>query len=544
MDTGGLEIFALPTDGEAIKQGCYFDVAEAQRAIQFFRKFLSTSKGEWAGQPFPLLPWQSKLLATLFGWKRPDGTRRYRRAYIEIPKKNGKSTLASGIALYMLVADREQGAEVYLAANDKKQAGIVFNECLAMTKSCKGLSAKLKCVPTTKHIAYHKTNSFIEALSADVESKEGMNAHCIIWDELHSYKSRRMWDTLSYATAARRQPLQIAITTAGVYNPEQIGWLEHEYAKSVLEGTQDLYYLPVIFAANETDDWEDPAVWQKANPSLGHTVSFDSFKEDFNKAKSSPRDMNKFKRYRLNIWTATLETWLMPEDWLACKGELTLEEIKQYHIENKTKCWLGLDLSKRSDLTAATLIFPLEDGTVDILTEAWIPRDCAIEKENKDRVPYQTWADQGLIHFTPGNVIDHNYVCKRIIELCNEYNVTEVAYDRALSTWLLGLFREYGVIDGAKCPMIEFACSPAQMSEPIKEFETLVKSHKLRHGGNDLLTWQANNATLWFNKGGQCLIEKSHRVNRVDSIVSACMALGRYMVRPEEKPKINYVSFI
>jgi phage terminase large subunit-like protein len=535
--------YILKSDAKAIEDGCWFDSEAADKVCTFFSKFLRHSKGEFAGKPFELLPWQRALIRTIYGWKRADATRRFRHVYLECPKKNGKSSLAAAISVVMLVMDGEAGAEVYLAANDREQAGIVYREAASMIRSSATLSQHCIPIDSRKTISFPKTNSYIKALSADGYRQEGINANCIIYDETHSYKSRELWDTLAYATRARRQPLQIVITTAGVYQPEQIGWLEHERAVSISQSGEDWTYLPLIFAPEEDDDWHDPAVWQKVNPSIGHTFTIDSFKEDYNKAIASPREENRFKRYSLSIWTSTQTSWITQQDWDGCSGDIDWQDIAEV---NKGKlAYAGLDLSRRSDLTAITLLFPKDDNSsYDVLTEAWIPQDCAAEKERRDRVPYDMWTQAGIVHQTPGNVIDYAYVCKRIIELCKTYDIREIAYDRAMSTYLMGLFQEYGVIDGCDTTFIEFAQTFMQMTEPIKEWEMLIKAKRLRHGGNPLLTWQQHNAVLTENKGGQLLLSKASSNQRVDSIVCGVMALGRIQVAEPVEETPQYVQFI
>src|SRR5262245_38425335 len=243
VEGGWIEWVRTEADERAVFDGCYFDIYAAERVRTFFRKFLRHSKGQWAKQPFELLEWQwTQIVAPLFGWMRADGTRRFRRGYIEVPKKNGKSTLFAGLSLYLLAGDREPGAEIYSAAVDRDQAAIVLNEAANMVEASPDLSQRLKVIRSTKRIMFYRTNSVYRALSADVPAKEGLNAHAILMDELHAQKNRDLWDTLRYAGASRRQPLHLSITTAG-YDRHSIGWEQHLYAQAVLEGTvQDLSF--------------------------------------------------------------------------------------------------------------------------------------------------------------------------------------------------------------------------------------------------------------------------------------------------------------
>ncbi len=249
--------------------GFEFDEAAAARAVGFFAEVLRHTKGEWAGEHFALAPWQEPIVRNIFGWKRPDGTRRYRRVYIEVPRKNGKSTLVAGLALYLLYADREAGAEVFSVAADREQAGIVFEQAKAMAELEPDLVAVSEIY--RRSIVVSATSSTYRVLSADVPTKHGLNAHGVLFDELHAQPTRDLWDVLTTSTGARRQPLVVAITTAG-YDRQSVCWEVHEYARQVRAGViDDSSFLPVIYAAEPGDDWTDEAVWRKANPGLGIT---------------------------------------------------------------------------------------------------------------------------------------------------------------------------------------------------------------------------------------------------------------------------------
>jgi phage terminase large subunit-like protein len=306
-------------DKLALDAGFYYDHAEAVRVWDFFAKFLRHSVGQFKGQPFQLLPWQwTDVIAPLFGWKRADGTRRFREAYIEIPKKNGKSTLCAGLGLYLLMADREPAAEVYCAAADRNQANIVFREALRMVEGSAGLKTKLWPVPSQKQLLYPGTSSFWQALSSEAHTKEGFNIHGLIFDEFHAQPNPDLYDTLKYGGAMRRQPLFIYITTAG-YDRESVCWEKHCYAERVLSGeAHDPEFFAYIRAAAVEDDWKCPATWEKANPSYGTTVRPDHFERMAKVAMTSPLEENTFKRYHLNIWTEQAVRWLPIEEWDGC----------------------------------------------------------------------------------------------------------------------------------------------------------------------------------------------------------------------------------
>ena len=277
---------------------CWFDERAALAAERFFERVIRHTKGKWAGQPFALQPWQrDEIIRPIFGWKRRDGSRRYRRAYIEIPRKQGKSTISSGVALLLLLADGEPGAEIYSAAADRAQAAIVFDQAKQFVEGSPLLSKELRVY--RNHISAPRTNSIYRVLSADAFTKHGLNAHGIVFDELHAQPNRELWDVLATSMGARRQPLMVAITTAG-YDRNSICWEQHEHARRVIDDPAfDPEYFGFIAAAEEGDDWTSPATWRKANPSLGVTVTEEYLAGECQRALASPAYQNTFRRLYL-----------------------------------------------------------------------------------------------------------------------------------------------------------------------------------------------------------------------------------------------------
>jgi phage terminase large subunit-like protein len=500
-------------DERAVLDGCVFDLAAAERVRTFFRKFLRHSKGQWAGKPFELLDWQWEwIIAPLFGWKRADGTRRYRRGYIEVPKRNGKSTLFSGLSLYLLAGDREAGAEVYSAAVDRDQASIVYNEAANMVEVSPALASRLSVVRSTKRITFQRTRSFYKALSADVPAKEGLNAHGVLIDELHAQKNRDLWDTLRYAGASRRQPLNLAVTTAG-YDRMSICWEQHEYARQVLEGTiHDSAFFPYIAAAAPEDDWTSAEVWQKANPSFGITVNSDQFAEDCREAQESPAKENSFRRYRLNQWTEQDVRWLSMEKWDACAAVPT-------DLEGRD-CFGGLDLSSTTDLSAFVLVFPA-DGWFDVLAYFWVPEEGARRRARRDRVPYQDWIREEYIEATPGEAIDYDRIRAKIQELGEKYRILSIAIDRWNATQLATQ------LQGEGFEIVAFGQGYASMTWPTKKLEEVVLSGRLRHGGNPVLRWMAGNVSIETDAADNWKPSKKKSRERIDGVVALIMALER-----------------
>lgn len=478
-------------DQYAIEKGCWFDEQAAKRVINFFEGYLKHTIDPWAGKPFKLLDWQKyNLIAPLFGWKRKDGTRRFRLAYIEIPKKNGKSGLCSGLGLYLTSADGEQGAQVYTAAADRSQAGIVFNESAKMVIKSPDLRKRLKTRASTKTIYHPKSNSVYQALSADVPTKEGLNIHGLIFDELHAQKKRDLWDTLRYGGAARDQPLIISITTAG-FDRRTVCWEQHEYARKVLRGQViDPYFFALIYSTNWEDveartsteeefDWRSEKAWFMANPSLGEIIKLEDFRQECLEAQDSPEIENSFKRYRLNIWTRAETRWFSPEKWKACGGEFDINLIKN------RRCFGGLDMASVEDLASFTLVFePGEDGLLYILNWSWCPLENMWKRVKKHRVPYDKWHKDGYLIATDGNAIDEKSIIKKIIELKKEYpKMSLIGFDRWGALSITQKLEEEGL------KVIPIGQGFASLSAPSKTLERAVLDETLRHGDNPVMEW-------------------------------------------------------
>jgi len=325
------------------------------------------------------------VVGSLFGWQRMDGLRRFRTAYCAVPRKNGKSTLSAGIALYLLVADGEQGAEIYSAATTRDQARIVFDEAKRMVASSPSLRRRVEALINNLHVA--STASKFMPLSSDASSMDGLNVHGAIIDELHAHKSRNVVDVLKTATGARRQPLLFEITTAG-YDRHSICFEHHDYAIKLLEGTlQDDSWFAFVAAADEGDDWTDPKVWRRANPSFGISVKQDDLARKAEKAIALPGAQNAFRRMHLNEWTEQVERWIDMVAWDACDGPIDLEQLRG------RPCYGGLDLSATTDVTALAWVFPPDDqdGLRHVLSRYFVPEDNLRKRAERDRVPYDLW---------------------------------------------------------------------------------------------------------------------------------------------------------
>ncbi len=515
-------------DKHAVAAGCYFDLAAAERVRTFFEKFLRHSTGEFEGQPFKLLDWQwDRVIAPLFGWKNADGTRRFRTAYISTGKKNGKSGLISGLTLYLLLGDNEPGAEVYSAACDRNQASIIYREAKKMIDVSPLLTARLNCIDSSKRIVGPRA-SFYRALSADAKLQEGLNASAVLFDELHAQPNRDLWDTLRYAGSARRQPLLIAITTAGEAGQPSICREVYDYAKRVESGeVADVSFLPVIFEAAADDAWDDPDTWAKANPSFGVTIKADAFRADFLEAKESPAKENAFRRYRLNQWTSVADSWLSLDAWDACAGKVDPAALRGQ------PCFAGLDLSATDDTTALVLLFPSDDGVV-LLPRFYLPGANIAGLERKHRVPYRAWAKAGHMTLTEGNVVDYQQIRRDLGQLATVYDIQKLVIDRKFQ----GQQLESELIEDG------FDVMPAgqgwlSQDLPAKELERLLLSRQLQHAGHPVLRWHAGNAVVDIDKAGNYSLNKRKSRSKIDGIAATLMALFAQM-RAGPRTIINY----
>ena len=505
----------------------YFDEAAATRAVDFFRELLVHVKGEWAGQPFILQRWQEKeIVRPLFGWKRKsDSMRRYSIAYIEVPKKNGKSSLSACIGLYLLFADREEGAEIYSAAADREQAAIVFETARQMVEASADL--KRRAHVFRRSMAVPSTRSSYRVLSADAFTKHGINAHGIVFDELHAQPTRELWDVLTTSTGARRQPLVVAITTAG-YDRHSICWEQHEYACKVRDGIiQDDTFLPVVYAADEEDDWTALETWKKANPNFGVTVKREYFEQQCRKAQESPAYENTFRRFHLNQWTKQESRWMPMTAWQDCpRGPSEADLIGRL-------CYSGLDLASTTDIAALVHVFPDDDGTFTVLSRFWIPEENMLSRSKRDRVPYDVWVRQGWIHATPGNVIDYGFIRQAIGEDAERFDLKEVAFDRWGATKLIQELQAEGLT------VVQFGQGFVSLSPPTKELLNLVLGKKLRHGHNPVLTWMADNVVVEQDAAGNIKPSKRKSTEKIDGITALVMALDRAL-RHEEANRSVY----
>ena len=494
-----------------------FDEGKARRTVEFIN-CLKHTKGRWRGQPFELLPWQEKIIRDVFGTVKENGYRQYNTAYVEIPKKNGKSELAAGVALYMTCGDNEWGAEVYGCASDRQQASIVFDVAVDMVDQCPALKKRIKPVMSVKRLVYQPTNSFYQVLSADAYTKHGLNVHAVIFDELHSQPNRELFDVMTKGSGdARTQPLFFLITTAGT-DRHSVCFEQHQKAEDIILGRKiDDTFYPVIYGASDEDDWTSEKVWYDANPSLGYTIDIEKVRNACMSAMDNLAEENIFRQLRLNQWVKQSTRWMQMEKWDACGFPVDERELLG------RECFGGLDLSSTTDITALVLVFPprAEDEKYILLPFFWIPEENMRLRVRRDHVPYDVWEQQGFLKTTEGNVIHYGFIERFIEELGTRYNIREIAFDR----W--GAVQMVQNLEGLGFTVVPFGQGFKDMSPPSKELMKLTLEQRLAHGGHPVLRWMMDNIFVRTDPAGNIKPDKEKSTEKIDGAVATVMALDR-----------------
>ena len=462
------------------------------------------------------MPWQLEIMTSIMCDFDENGNRLIREAYIEICRKNGKTTMLAALCLYQLFCCDDMGQEIYSIANSRDQAGVLFQMMASMIRSNPALLKRCRISDSKKAIARPDTDSFYKALSSDASTAHGLNPSFVVADEVHEMKSRELFDTMKSGMGARAAATLVTITTAGDRPIDgNLCWDLHVYAKKLIEGSvENPHYFAAIFAADEDDDIFSEDVWKRANPALGYHRNIEEFREYARLAREIPSVERSFRRLYLGQWLSADESWVSFQSWLASEGDVDREALKG------RKCYAGLDLSSTTDITALVLVFPeVGEERFRCLPFFWIPQSKMFDR--KDGVDYFAWEQQGLINVCPGEVIDYNYVIREIERLNEEYNIQEIAYDRWGASKLRIDLEERGFT------MVEFGQGYASMSPPMKELVRLVLEKKMEHGGNPILNWMAQNMVAEVDASENMKPSKKLSTNRIDGMVALIMGLDR-----------------
>jgi phage terminase large subunit-like protein len=526
---------------EAEARGIYFDHDAAERVFRFFEDILKLNGGKFEGLPFKLHPSQCFKLGSLFGWKRLDGTRRFRRGYIEEGKGNGKSPLAAGIGLYGLIADNEARAEIYAAAAKRDQAMIMFRDARAMVQ-LSPLLEKRCLVSGGDHqpnIAFHERGSFFRPLSSD-KAQSGTRPSIGLCDEVHEHPSRDTIDMLERGFKGRVNPLLLMITNSG-FDKTTVCWEEHEHAVNVAHGIiDDDTTFSYVCALDEGDEpLENPACWLKANPLLGVTITEDYLAIVAKQARQMPGKRNGILRLHFCVWTDAESAWMARVAWEAVEQELCLDDYKG------RECYLGIDLSYTRDLTALAIAFPSDGGTYDAFVEFWTPGDTVRERTDSERVPYDVWVNGGFIHATAGKVIKAEHVAARLGEIMSMFDVRTLAYDRYRQKELEDDLADLGI----DVPMVEHpqgfrrvSTSELWMPSSVEKLENAIIEENIRVATNPVMRWNVASTVVRDDPAGtgNRVFDKRKATGRIDGVVALAMALGvsSSSIKNEQSPKI------
>lgn len=520
----------------------YYDAAAADHVVDFFRVCLSHTQNSVfssARDQFELAPWQAALTRAIYGVKRRDtGRRRFRTVYVEIPRKNGKTTLAAGYALYSLFGDGEDGAQCYCAAADRNQASLLFDAAAQMTRQKPALSGASRIIDSKKRIIYR--NSFLAAISSEAHSKHGFNSHFIVADEMHAWKGRELWDVLSTSTGARPQPLIIILTTAG-WDRQSVCYELHQYAAAVRDGTiSDPSFLPVIYAADPNDDWTDPKTWKKANPNYGVSLSPEYMTLAANQAKANPAAENSFRRLHLNQWTQQTTRWLTMADWHACPKPPETAPEPPYAAPYLDDLPIvgGLDLSSTTDFTAWTALQRApETGVIVANWRFWLPADTAAILQRRHNLPIEQWTAAGWLQLTPLKRVDYRYMLDQILADAENLNIRQIGVD----PWSAAPIMQE--LAAAGLDAVAVRQGAATLSAPCHTLETAIAEHKLHHGFNPVATWHAENVEVHEDTNGNLkpLKPKSGNHHKIDGVAAALNALA-VLIHDQTGPALDYYS--
>jgi len=511
----------------AYSRGLYFDEKEALKVLRFF-DFMKHAKGRnFAGQRFILSPWQAFDIYCIYGWKSEGSNRRFRYAYTDVARKNGKTTFAAGQGLYLMMMDQEPGAEVYAVATKREQARICLDDTRNIVKQSGDLK---KYTQVFQHsVTCEMMGSSIKALSSDHNTLDGLNPHGVILDEFHAHRDDMVFGVMKSAMGARTNPLMLILTTAG-FNRNVPCYRYRDVAMKVLDGTlqQDDLYAS-IHTLDENDDWNDDSTWIKANPNLDVSVTKRFLKEAFQEAKNNPDQLYNFLTKNLNIWTDSAEVWIEKDKWDACDQQFDVD------LEG-VECYGGLDLASVRDTTSLALRFQLPDGKRIYKLFFWMPEMNVEERVKNKGINYDRWIREGYIRTTPGNVTDYNHIKADILALREEYKIKSIGYDRWNSSQLVIDLADEGV------EMSPIGQGYASMSTPTKEFEKEVLKKQMDHQGNPVLTWHISNVAIQRDPAGNVKISKDKSSEKVDGAVACVMSLGEYLtVMADKKPEANEI---
>ncbi len=534
---------------------CVFDEASAAYAIGFIETCIRHAKGKRAGQLFKLELWEKAIVANLFGWKRPDGTRRYREALIYIAKKNGKTAFVAALLIMMMTVECKMGAECYSAASSRDQAALLFSHAVGMVKQETELRDRLSIYgdrggSQQRAIINPDMSASYKCLAADANTADGVAPYFVAVDELHRHDNPELAEVLQKSTAEQAEPLVIYTTTADYNRPSLCNTMVKR-ARQVRDNKGDPQsvgydpaFLPVIYEASEKDDFREPATWRKANPNLDVTLSTDFLSRECKKAEEIPSELNNFLRLHLNIVTDADEVWMPSLKWDRCGGLVENETAAAWRkrmLEQLSgePCFVGVDLSAKIDITAVVQIWrPAGDRKWIVIPHFWVPADTAIEKERTDRVPYSAWERAGFVTMTNGSEIDSQAIRSFINSIDRIHPVCEIGYDDWNATELSRQLREE---DGFDDRMVIVRQGSRSLSDPMKEIEAMVAGNRIEHGANPVMNWMIGNLAAHRDDNGNIQPSKKKSTNKIDGPVALITGMARALLASDDQPELTVI---
>lgn len=518
-----------------LERGLVFIPEAADHVCEFFPENLKHFSGPLAGAPFELEEWQVFIVGQLFGWYTYNGVRRFRTAHLEMPRKNGKTTLAAGIGLYLLDYDDEPESQVYSVAKQRDQAKVAWETAARLFQKNPAMKRRIKKTKTTSTMSVEATASVFRALASDSDSLDGLGPHGVIADETHVWKDHKLWGVLETGTVAREQSLMVEITTAG-FNPLSLGAENRQYAEKILEGFKSKSgikndsYFAIIYTMDKGDDWKNPKVWAKANPNynIPGGVNEDKLKNIVIQAEALPRMKREFQCKHLNIWLDAAEKWIdILGDWDACFDSQDIEDFQE------KECFIGIDLSKRLDMTAVAYYFPpnkmLGESQHHFFVKCYLPEKNIKKMEEQTKANYSQWVEDGYLTLTPGSVVDYDFIVSDIMKSKELFNIVRISYDPYNATQTVNELQEEGF------DMVECLQNFKTMSNASKDFEAIVHSHLLNHGGNPILRWAASNAVLARDANDNYRPHKGKSGSKIDPLIACIIALYASTLGEEEE---------
>ena len=495
----------------------YFDSEAVDRVVNFIQH-LKLFTGEFAGQHLMLQPWQFNIIVNTFGWKwKKNGLRVTRQLYLELGRKNAKTTTCAAILLYMMIADGENNASVILSANSAKQASLCFDICSNLLKSIDPKDKHFKRYRDT--IKFDKTVSKIKVVAADSSKLDGENAHAFLTDELHEAPDGSVYQVLETSMGSRRQPLAMAATTAG-FNLASFCYEQREYNIQVLNGlATDDTLQAFIYTLDEEDDWKDEKNWEKANPNLDISIKRDYIRSQIEKAQANPSSEINVRTKLMNEWCATATGSFIPMNYIF--NSLKPINFDEWKDNEDTWMYVGLDFATMIDLTALSVLWE-HDGKIYIHNRYYLPSSALKESVNKEK--YRQWANAGYITITPGNSTDFDYVKNDLLKLCTNHNVGQINYDPWQSTYFIQKLMEESL------PLSPYSQSMASMTAPTKQLQKLFLDGKIVMDKNPVTSWMYELAIPWYDSNDNIKLKKiNQEKDKIDGVIADVMALAAYL---------------